>query len=89
MSVDEKVEVKNEPVQEDTINPWLVESVQAFTYLKCPECIFDTKEIHNFQAHALENHPLSIVLFGNDKVLKEEKLDDGQIRPDLDDQGMK
>ena len=78
MNVDEKVVVKSEPVQVDIVNPWLVDSVQAFTYLKCPECVFDTKEVHNFQAHALENHPLSIVLFGNGKVLKQERLDDSQ-----------
>ena len=84
MSVEEKVEVKSEPAQEDIVNPWLVDSIQAFTFLKCPECVFDTKEVDNFQNHAIENHPLSIVLFGNGKILKEEKLDDG-----IEEQGMK
>ena len=52
-------------------NPWLVESLQAFTFLKCPECIFDSKEEYTFQDHAIENHPLSFVLFG--KTFKEEE----------------
>ena len=47
-----------------TYNPWQVESLEAFSYLKCPECPFDCKEDVIFQDHALENHPLSIVLFG-------------------------
>ena len=45
------------------INPWEVESIQAFYFLKCPECAFDTKEENYFQDHAVENHPLSSVLF--------------------------
>ena len=45
-------------------NPWQVDSVQAFSFLKCPECIFDTQEEDFFQVHATENHPLSFVLFG-------------------------
>ena len=46
------------------INPWQVESIQAFYFLKCPECAFDTKEENYFHEHALQNHPLSIVFFG-------------------------
>jgi len=45
-------------------NPWLVESLQDFSFLKCPECTFDTQEEDTFEDHATENHPLSIVLFG-------------------------
>ena len=45
-------------------NPWQVDSIQAFSFLKCPECIFDTKEEDFFQVHAIEKHPLSFVLFG-------------------------
>ena len=45
-------------------NPWLVESLQDFSFLKCPECTFDTQEEGTFVDHATENHPLSIVLFG-------------------------
>ena len=71
--------VKNEPISDPSMefennlenNPWNVESLQAFLCLKCPECVFDTKEKDSFQNHAIENHPLSTVLF--DKKFKEEK----------------
>ena len=46
-----------------TDNPWQVESIQDFSFLKCPECIFDTKTEDIFRNHATENHPLSLVLF--------------------------
>ena len=46
-----------------TSNPWQVESIQAFSCLKCPECDFDTKEENLFENHAKENHPLSLVFF--------------------------
>ena len=52
------------------INPWQVESIQDFSFLKCPECTFDTKEEDTFQDHATENHPLSFALFK--KTLKDE-----------------
>ena len=45
-------------------NPWQVDSLQAFSFLKCPECIFDTKEEDFFQVHTIEKHPLSFVLYG-------------------------
>ena len=45
-------------------NPWQVESIQAFTILKCPECFFDTKDENKFENHAVVNHPMSYVLFG-------------------------
>ena len=56
------------------INPWQVESIQEFSFLKCPECTFDSKEEETFQDHAIENHPLSFILFG--KALKEEYIED-------------
>ena len=56
------------------INPWQVKSIQEFSFLKCPECTFDSKEEHTFQDHAIENHPLSFTLFG--KALKEEYFED-------------
>ena len=71
------INIKNEPISDDIEfenNPWNVESLQAFLYLKCPQCVFDTKEKDSFQNHAIENHPLSIVLFG--KTLKEENTFD-------------
>ena len=53
-------------------NPWAVESIQAFYFLKCPECHFDTKEENTFENHATENHPLSYIFF--DKKLFKEKM---------------
>ena len=53
-------------------NPWNVDSIWAFTYLKCPECVFDTQEESVFRNHASENHPLSFVFFGWDDVIKKE-----------------
>ena len=52
------------------INPWQVDSIQEFSFLKCPECTFDSKEEETFQDHAIENHPLSFILFV--KSVKEE-----------------
>ena len=46
------------------INPWLVKSVQAFSCLKCPECVFFSTEEKIFQDHAIKNHSLSFALFG-------------------------
>ena len=54
-------------------NPWQVDSLQHFLYLKCPECTFDTQEEEIFQEHAVGNHPLSHVFFGTVK-LEEENL---------------
>ena len=71
---DPVINIKNEPISdgiEFENNPWNVESLQAFLCLKCPQCVFDTKEKDSFQNHAIENHPLSTVLFA--KKFKEEK----------------
>lgn len=46
-------------------NPWQVSTIQDFSYLNCPECSFKTKENCFFEDHALKNHPLCYVLFGN------------------------
>ena len=45
------------------INPWKVDSLEAFTCLKCPECAFFSKEESNFRNHATENHQLSSEFF--------------------------
>ena len=44
-------------------NPWDVESIKDFYFLKCPECDFNTKEENSFENHARDNHPRSFVLF--------------------------
>ena len=54
-------------------DPWQVDSIQDFWFLRCPECSFDTKEEEHFRVHAIENHPESIELF--DKTVKEEAID--------------
>ena len=56
-------------------NPWQVDSIQEFYFLKCPECSFDTREEKYFHEHALQNHPLSIVFFGT----KSEELFEANI----------
>jgi hypothetical protein len=56
------------------INPWQVDSIQVFSVLKCPECNFDSKEEDTFENHAIENHPLSFILFV--KSVKEECFED-------------
>ena len=38
-------------------NPWDVDFIGAFTFLKCPECIFDTKKTESILDHASRNHP--------------------------------
>ena len=54
-----------------TYNPWNVDSIHAFYFLNCPECIFSTKDEYCFQDHALQKHPLSFALFGQVKVKNE------------------
>ena len=49
-------------------NPWQVDSIDAFYFLKCLECEFDTQKEPIFHHHAIENHPLSFVLFGKSEL---------------------
>ena len=61
-------------------NPWHVDSIQEFSCLKCPECMFFTKEEFDFKDHAMENHPQSFELFG--KYENEEEMtitEDGPV----------
>ena len=44
-------------------NPWYADSVQDFTFICCPECVYRTKEEQSFQAHAISFHPQSYVFF--------------------------
>ena len=94
MSLDEENKIKIEldiGVNNDSItlypgdvtNPWLVDSLQDFLFLPCPECTFDTKEEENFQEHAIERHPLSLVFFENSKIYKEERYDDTILQQGL------
>ena len=45
------------------INPWKVDSLEAFACLKCPECTYFSREEINFKNHAIKRHPLSSVFF--------------------------
>ena len=47
-------------------NPWLVDDIEDFWFLNCPECAFKTKEQKDFQKHAVGNHTLSLALFSYD-----------------------
>ena len=52
-------------------NPWLVDSISAFSFLNCPECPFRSKEENLFSYHAAKNHPLSSAFY--DKKIELEK----------------
>ena len=58
-------------------NPWQVDSIKAFACLKCPECAFNTNIENNFTDHAVENHPLSFVLFGKSEEVTKVKMEEG------------
>ena len=66
-------------------NPWLVDTIKAFSFLNCPECAFRTKEENLFAYHAARNHPLSFAFY--DKQIEREKssidLETVQYSPDL------
>ena len=40
-------------------NPWLVENLDDFNFLCCPECAYKSKDDGAFMDHAIENHPKS------------------------------
>ena len=40
-------------------NPWLVEDLDDFYFLCCPECAYKSKDDRAFMDHAIENHPKS------------------------------
>ena len=46
-------------------NPWQVDSIEAFSCLKCPECFFYSRDENYFRNHAMANHPCSVVFFGS------------------------
>ena len=47
------------------LNPWLVDTIEAFSFYCCPECTFKSSKPFFFQNHALQNHDLSKSLFDN------------------------
>ena len=64
-------------------NPWEVESIQDFSCLKCPECVFFTKEENDFENHAVANHPLSAMLF--DGTISSGEIEDAEKEEVLED----
>ena len=40
-------------------NPWLVENLDDFNFLCCPECAYKSKDDTAFIEHAIEKHPKS------------------------------
>ena len=65
-------------------NPWNVDSIQAFLFLKCPECLFDTNVEDDFRDHAVENHPLSYTFFGKQFNVKDIKQENSEEWTDQD-----
>ena len=61
-------------------NPWLVENIQTFSFLNCPECAFKTKTEDMFKNHAVGNHPLSCILFDKSTktIVKEEAMSESE-----------
>ena len=55
-------------------NPWLVDSIKAFSFFNCPECIFRTKEENLFVYHAAKNHPLSTAFFDKQIELEQSTI---------------
>ena len=47
----------------DNQNPWVVESIEAFSFYCCPECDFQSKDGDYFKRHAMESHKNSKVFF--------------------------
>ena len=66
-------------------NPWLVESIQDFSFLNCPECPFRSKEENLFSYHAAKNHPLSTAFFDEQTELEQSRigLKTVEYNPDL------
>ena len=64
-----------------SVNPWLVENLQAFSFLNCPECVFKTKTEDIFKTHAVSNHPLSCMLFekSSKAIIKEEPMSELEL----------
>ena len=66
------------------LNPWLVDTIEAFSFYCCPECTFKSNKPIFFQNHALKNHDLSKSLFDNsnlDETKVKVKLENIEIEP--------
>ena len=66
------------------LNPWLVDTIEAFSFYCCPECTFKSNKPDFFQNHALKNHALSKSLFDNtnlEEIKVKVKLENFEIEP--------
>ena len=63
-------------------NPWQVQSIEAFSFLNCPECVFKIKDEDLFQEHAVKNHPKSCVFFEEQLFLEQPVLVEEEIGKD-------
>ena len=52
-----------------------MESITAFAFFNCPECVYRSKEEYSFQDHAVLNHPLSQTFFNDLFIPEEENLE--------------
>ena len=68
-----------------SMNPWLVESIEAFSFYCCPECVFKSHEKTSFYAHAIQNHPKSEAFFNSEykNHLFEQSFQDDHASPDF------
>ena len=86
MSLDEENKIKIEldiGVNNDSItlypgdvnNPWLVDSLQDFLFLQCPECTFGTKEEENLVKNSKQvMKPYQYVYYQKVKLCKASKF---------------
>ena len=60
-------------------NPWVVESIEAFSFYCCPECDFKSKKEDRFKRHAIESHNKSKVFFITSKSENKTNNDDDSM----------
>ena len=66
-----------------SFHPWMVESIEAFSFYCCPECTFRSKEENFFEAHALQNHDSSRYFFQENAEMKTDiKVEAFEVTPD-------
>ena len=63
-------------MEEDINNPWIVENIEVFHYYCCPECEKKFQECHEFQNHAINEHPKAKVLFAKSEIKNEQIKDE-------------
>ena len=66
-----------------SFHPWMVESLEDFSFYCCPECTFRSKEENFFEAHALQNHDSSRYFFQENAEMKMDiKVEAFEVTPD-------